>query len=245
MSSTDFLAPVKAFLLEQGLGKTRANILARKLESKGGRVVNTLTDDTTHILVGTNNKLARVLALMKLETIPDGMVVLRADWLSACLTKKQLVSEQEYRLAPSESPQTTPTKNLKTGQSQAKKDLPGASKETSKNNGDDSGSSSDPAMHSPTAGMFSVSNRKWTSPSKTEEKMKARVAVRDSDSDYVESEEEEENTRISRDDNEAAGPPTKKVCRFCDPFSGHEVANVTHRERGGSARRPLPPCKLG
>jgi len=214
MSSTDFLAPVKAFLLEQGLGKTRANILARKLESNGGQVVKALTDDTTHILVGTNNKLARVLALTKLDTIPDSTAVLRADWLSACLAKKQLVSEQEYRLAPAyESPQTTPKKNLKTSQIQVRPS--DASKEISRSNGEDSGTCTDPDMQSPKAGMFSVTTRKWTSPSKTEEKLKARVGARDSDSDYVESEEELEGknaAEISGDNSEAAGPPTKKVC---------------------------------
>ena len=231
--SGGFLSSVKALLLEQGLGKTRANILAKKLESKGGDVVKTLSENTTHILVGSNTRLARVNALLKLSAVPEGVAVLRADWLSACLAKNQLVPEKEYSLLPQEgvttttthtqpaksiSPQTTPTKELPalSPQTTPTKELPALSPSPSKRVSDESAhkSSSEERMLSPKAGMFSVAGRKWAE-SKSQVAKPKVLARNDSDSDYVESEGEEgmddKEGGESADDAEAGAPPTKKA----------------------------------
>ena len=93
-----FLSAIHALLLEQGLGKARVAILAKQLEKNGGKAEKTLSDTTTHILVGNNTRLARVPVLLKIPAIPERVSVLRADWLSACLTQRQLVSEESYRV---------------------------------------------------------------------------------------------------------------------------------------------------
>ena len=241
MSSSTYFSSIRALLLEQGLGKTRANILAKKLESKGGRVDKTLSDSTTHILVGTNTRLARVHALLKVDSIPEGVAVLRADWLSACLTKKQLVSEKEYRVCPegttpkpmpkpsSTLPKTTPTKTTPSHSSPVKRDCHDVSDGNCSNKCEEESTttSADVALHSPKAGMFAVTDRKWTSQQQSqpraEEKPKAK-ATRDSDSDYVESEEElkEEEDEGPTDDGGDGGdeeaPPIKKVSEHFKDF---------------------------
>lgn len=223
----NFLYPVKALLLEQGLGKTRANILAKQLENKGGEVVKHLSSTTTHILVGNSTRLARVHALLKVDSTRKDIAVLRADWLSACLTKKQLVNEEEYRVYPdvtttstsssSSSPKTTPTKDNSTRPSPASNDGQGVA------SGNDESprckesilGSTDPSLLSPKAGMFSVTGRRWTSQSRTSGKTKAKTAELDSDSDYVESEEGEEGGEEEEQEGDEHGdesaPPTKKV----------------------------------
>ena len=95
-----FLSGVRALLLEQGLGKARTGILSKQLTNHGGKVVKSLCESTTHVLVGNIVKYARVLTLLKVDTIPENISVLRADWLSSCLVKKEIVSEEEYRLLP-------------------------------------------------------------------------------------------------------------------------------------------------
>ena len=95
-----FLSEVRAVLLEQGLGKTRTGILTKQLVNHGGTVMKSLSGSTTHLLVGNIVKYARLLVLLKAYNIPDTVSVLRADWLSACLTKKEIVPEEEYRVLP-------------------------------------------------------------------------------------------------------------------------------------------------
>ena len=223
MSSSDrktFLSPVKALILEPGLGKTRANILAKQLANHGGEVVKTLSCNTTHILIGNACRLVRVPALLKVDTIPEGTSVLRADWLSACLTKKQLLSQEDYRVYPvsgtssisshPSSPKTppkvkpskSPTRSRHNDHDQSEVSDPAQCQESNLK-------SADPALLTPKAGMFSVANRQWGSPT-TPDKDKARarvtVAVLDSGSDYIESEEEEEEEH-----GDDAAPQLKKV----------------------------------
>lgn len=116
--SNGFLSGIKALLLEQGLGKTRVSILAKQLEKHGGEVLKTLSQSTTHILVGTNTRLARVPVLLKTEDIPESVSVVRADWLSSCLTKRQIVSEEGYKVHPEYSPATAPAARPKQQQPQ-------------------------------------------------------------------------------------------------------------------------------
>lgn len=223
--SKTFLSSVKALVIEQGLGKTRTKILAKQLENHGGEVVKTLSSTTTHILVGNSSRLARVLVLLKVDSIPKDAIVLRANWLSACLTKKQLVPEEEYRVypdskiaatSPSSGPISSPKTTLQTTPTKVNSTQSRLAGHSDDEHGIASGNescqrSTDLSMMSPKAGMFSVTSRHWTS-SSTSSKVPARPKAAeyecDSDSDYVESEEEEGETAVGDDD---AGPPERKV----------------------------------
>ncbi len=98
-----FLSDVHAIVLEQGVGKARAQILRKQLESKGGTAVSTLSEATTHVLVGNNVRLSRVPSLLKVNSLPDGVLVLRADWLSTCLVKGERVDVTLYSVKQEES----------------------------------------------------------------------------------------------------------------------------------------------
>lgn len=107
-----FLSDVRAVVLEQGLGKARAQILTKQLQSKGGRADSTLCEATTHVLLGNNVRLSRVPHLLKAKALPESVKVLRADWLSACLVKGEKVDHASYtvRHEGSASPSLSPVK---------------------------------------------------------------------------------------------------------------------------------------
>lgn len=96
MSTDQFFDGVCAVILEQGLGKGRTRILSRQLEKKGGRVETRFTPNTTHLLVGNNVRWGRLPVLLGGIEVPKSVRVLRADWLSSCLTQGELLREEEY-----------------------------------------------------------------------------------------------------------------------------------------------------
>ena len=116
MSDKRFLSEVSAVILEQGLGKARAKILQKQLENHGGKVEKTLSQGTTHILVGKTTRLSRIPNLLKIKAIPEGVLVLRADWLSACLVEADMVGHGAYVVHPEPSPTTSPSKDNQSSQ---------------------------------------------------------------------------------------------------------------------------------
>ena len=103
MSDPAFFTGVHAIILDQGLGKARAQILAKQLEGRGGLVERALSRKTTHIVIGSNVRLARVPHLLKVEAIPESIRVVRADWLSACLVKGEKVDLVPYIARPEDT----------------------------------------------------------------------------------------------------------------------------------------------
>ena len=116
MSDKRFLSEVSAVILEQGLGKARAQILQKQLENRGGKVEKKVSQGTTHILVGKTTRLSRIPNLLKIKSIPEGVLVLRADWLSACLVEAEIVGHGAYVVHPEPSPTASPSKNSQLSQ---------------------------------------------------------------------------------------------------------------------------------
>lgn len=113
MSAPGFLAGVWAVILEQGLGKTRTQILARQLEGKGGHVEQALSEKTTHVVIGSNVRPSRLPHLLKVDTIPESLVVVRADWLSECLVRGERVDQSVYVVSPENTKSSPlPSKDL-------------------------------------------------------------------------------------------------------------------------------------
>ena len=111
MSGKRFLSDVRAVVLEQGLGKARSQILCKQLENHGGRVDKTVSPSTTHILVGKTTRLSRVPTLLKIKSVPENVLVVRADWLSACLVESEKVGHGAYLVHPEPSPASSPSKD--------------------------------------------------------------------------------------------------------------------------------------
>ena len=107
-----YLCGVRAVVLEQGMGKGRARILCRHLKTRGGSVLARLSDATTHILVGSKIRRSRLPALLGVSEVSSDVHVVRADWLSSCLIRGELVGEDEFTV-PMETP--SPGKDEKGG----------------------------------------------------------------------------------------------------------------------------------
>ena len=93
------------------MGKARAQILTKQLENNGGKVEKTLSNETTHILVGKTTRLSRIPNLLKIKSVPENVLVLRADWLSACLVDTEKVEHDAYVVHPEPTPSTSPSKD--------------------------------------------------------------------------------------------------------------------------------------
>lgn len=119
MAAGRFLSDVRAVILEQGLGKARTQILSKQLENHGGKAEKTLSPKTTHILVGKTTRLCRIPSLLKVKTIPETVLVLRADWLSACLVEADKVGHGAYVVSTEPSPASSPSKDKKTSPAKA------------------------------------------------------------------------------------------------------------------------------
>ena len=126
MSDKRFLSEVSAVILEQGLGKARAQILQKQLENRGGKVEKKLSQGTTHILVGKTTRLSRIPNLLKIKSIPEDVLVLRADWLSACLVEAEIVGHSAYVVHPEPSPTASPSKDSQGSPKKASSTLPAA-----------------------------------------------------------------------------------------------------------------------
>ena len=111
MSTKSFLSDVHAVVLEQGLGKARSQILTKHLEKHGGKIDKNLSPSTTHVLVGKTTRLSRIPALLKVKAVPENVLVVRADWLSACLVEGEKVGYGAYLVHSEPSPASSPSKD--------------------------------------------------------------------------------------------------------------------------------------
>lgn len=123
MSTDDhYLCGVRAVIVEPGMGKGRARILCRQLQVNGGTVEPSVSDTTTHLLVGNNVRRSRLPVLLGITELPSSVRVVRADWLSLCLIRGERLRESEYVVpetplptpSPSSSPQKPPTNSPST-----------------------------------------------------------------------------------------------------------------------------------
>lgn len=108
MSTDQFLCGVRAVVLEPGLGKGRTRILCKQLETRGGRLESSISDATTHLLVGNSVRRSRLPVLLGAAEVPPGVRVVRADWLSSCLARGEWLREEEYEV-PLENISRAPT----------------------------------------------------------------------------------------------------------------------------------------
>ena len=97
--SAQFLDGVRAIVIEQGLGKARHRILSKQLAGRGGEVASAVTEPgVTHVIVGGNlcTRASRLSHLLKVERIPEGVVVVSAEWLSSCLVEGRKVGHEAF-----------------------------------------------------------------------------------------------------------------------------------------------------
>lgn len=96
------LSGVKAVIVEVGLGKTRASILAKQLERHGGMHHKNFESSTTHVLVDKKLKIERLKKCLGVKSIPEEVYLVDSEWLSKCLSEGKLVDLEQYTLGKDE-----------------------------------------------------------------------------------------------------------------------------------------------
>ena len=113
------LSGIRAVIVEAGLGKTRASILAKQLDRHGGKHHKNLESATTHVLIDRKLKIDRLKKCLGVKDIPEELHVTDAEWLSKCLSEGKLVDIKQYILGKdqfkNEDKSTHDPSNSKTG----------------------------------------------------------------------------------------------------------------------------------
>lgn len=193
------LEDIRAYIHEVGLGKARLQILKNQLLARKGRILDSLTDEVTHVIVGGKMTLTKLSQALHIEEVPGHVHVVSADWLSACFVHDNVVPVGPYLVAKS-TPKPSPQKAVTSQQQQHPPDA---------ELGEDVGRAVDDAPKDPAKrnsfGSGFKGKRPRISPKKNTGAVGGETPVGwvDSDSDYVDSDEEHGVRLTSGDEGQA------------------------------------------
>lgn len=95
---------VTIYIVPAGIGKARCDIFHRQITQNGGQAVSTFAPSCTHVVVDDSVDFKRALRLLKVDTLPSAVHLIKCTWLSACISEKRLLDTEDYSLLPPESP---------------------------------------------------------------------------------------------------------------------------------------------
>ncbi|XP_060716803.1 DNA polymerase lambda isoform X3 [Tachysurus vachellii] len=96
-----------------GIGNARHDIFQQQIVQNGGQVEAAYGPSCTHVVVDESVDRERASRLLKMETFPPAVQLVKCTWLSACITEKKLVSTEDYRLQKCDRPQDAPAEKPK------------------------------------------------------------------------------------------------------------------------------------
>uniref|UniRef100_W5LHN1 DNA polymerase lambda n=1 Tax=Astyanax mexicanus TaxID=7994 RepID=W5LHN1_ASTMX len=96
---------VSIHIIPTGIGKARCDIFHQQIVQNGGKVEPIFSSSCTHVVVDESVDKERALRLLKTETLPSAVELVKCRWLSSCISEKRLVSTEEHSLLTSKSPQ--------------------------------------------------------------------------------------------------------------------------------------------
>lgn len=86
------------YILPAGIGNARCQIFQRQIQQNGGQTERSLCAGVTHVVVDDNMECDRALRLIKVDAMPSGVHLVKCQWLSSCISEKQLLDESSYSL---------------------------------------------------------------------------------------------------------------------------------------------------
>lgn len=100
--SSGIFSGLSVFMLQAGLGKARTDIFKKQLVKHGAVVKHAIDDQTSHVIVDEEMTFPRFCRIMKYEEsqVPDRLKIIKARWLSSCLSESSLIDLEEFILAP-------------------------------------------------------------------------------------------------------------------------------------------------
>ncbi|XP_058045358.1 DNA polymerase lambda [Ahaetulla prasina] len=93
-----WLEPITAYVLQAGIGQARAEIFCKQIIHNGGHICSQFSPDVTHVIVDEDMDFDRAFRLLKLKKLPQGLQLVKASWLSSCITAQQILDTTDYRL---------------------------------------------------------------------------------------------------------------------------------------------------
>ncbi|XP_074518429.1 DNA polymerase lambda [Halichoeres trimaculatus] len=98
---------VTVYILSAGIGNARCQIFQKQIQQNGGQTESSLCSGTTHVVVNDDMDRDRALRLLKVDSMPSGVQLVKCSWLSACISEKQLLDVGSYSLLlPDRKPET-------------------------------------------------------------------------------------------------------------------------------------------
>ncbi|XP_028269288.1 DNA polymerase lambda [Parambassis ranga] len=89
---------VTVYLLPAGIGNARCQIFQRQIQQNGGQTESSLCPSVTHVVVDDNMDISRALRLLRVDSMPSGVQLVKCTWLSLCISEKQLLDVTNYSL---------------------------------------------------------------------------------------------------------------------------------------------------
>ncbi|KAL7990669.1 hypothetical protein Chor_014099 [Crotalus horridus] len=93
-----WLEPITAYVLQAGIGQARAEIFCQQIIHNGGHICSQLSSDVTHVIVDEDMDFDRAFRLLKLKKLPQDLQLVKASWLSSCITVQKILNTTDYRL---------------------------------------------------------------------------------------------------------------------------------------------------
>ncbi|XP_010871227.2 DNA polymerase lambda [Esox lucius] len=97
---------VTVHILPAGVGNARCQIFQRQIVLNGGRTESSFCPSVTHVVVDDCMDSDRALRLLKVDTLPPGVHLVKCTWLSNCITEKRLLETDNYSLLNQEAETT-------------------------------------------------------------------------------------------------------------------------------------------
>ncbi|KAM9454308.1 DNA polymerase lambda [Clarias gariepinus] len=100
-------------IVPAGIGNARCDIFKQQIVQNGGQVEAAYSPRCTHVVVDESVDRERASRLLKMETFPPAVQLVKCTWLSSCISEKKLLSTEDYRLHPCDRPQDSPAEEPK------------------------------------------------------------------------------------------------------------------------------------
>ncbi|KAK7930276.1 hypothetical protein WMY93_006671 [Mugilogobius chulae] len=99
----DIFCDLSVYILPTAIGNARCQIFQRQILQNGGIAENSLCPSVTHVVVDDSINLERALRLLKVDYMPFGVQLVKASWLSKCISERKLMDVSDYSLSQMKS----------------------------------------------------------------------------------------------------------------------------------------------
>ncbi|KAH0623811.1 hypothetical protein JD844_006950 [Phrynosoma platyrhinos] len=93
-----WLESVTAHVLQAGIGQARAEIFRKQILQNGGSICSQLSPEVTHVIVDEGMDCERAFRLLRLTKLPWGVQLVKASWMSSCISAQRLLDTTGYSL---------------------------------------------------------------------------------------------------------------------------------------------------